>query len=367
MMTAWFARLYSSIALSIRSSQRSGELQLISEIETGALSSASRRRTGSPPSRRCRARSRPRSRSPCTACPTASGARTPCRGGASRAAGPPARRRCRRPSPSRGTSAPSLTKFSKSAILASPRYSPSRTNGGPYTPAKTMWSPPMWTRVLRVARLQLELAAAPSPPARARTPGRGRPSRPPPSGRPSRSTRPPRAARTRRRAPETMRRQPLSSVVHRLLAQDLVAGHFVHEHGTLLDEGRGGRQYIRHGTRVPARHRRARPVIDRGAQLLALVLEADAPRGLTDLAQDAGLPKSTASRLSERARAQRPRASSRASAARFRAGPVLLRFARRPRRPQPGRAGRSGPWARSPTPPGRRSTSASRAAAASST
>ena len=29
-------RLYSSIALSMRSSQRSGELQLISEIETGA-------------------------------------------------------------------------------------------------------------------------------------------------------------------------------------------------------------------------------------------------------------------------------------------------------------------------------------------
>jgi hypothetical protein len=44
--TAWFARLYSSIALSIRSSQRSGELQLISEIETGACSSAS-----SPPNR----------------------------------------------------------------------------------------------------------------------------------------------------------------------------------------------------------------------------------------------------------------------------------------------------------------------------
>ena len=37
MITAWLARLYSSIALSIRSSQRSGELQLISEIETGAL------------------------------------------------------------------------------------------------------------------------------------------------------------------------------------------------------------------------------------------------------------------------------------------------------------------------------------------
>ena len=39
--TAWPARLYSTIALSMRSSQRSGELQLISEIETGARSSAS--------------------------------------------------------------------------------------------------------------------------------------------------------------------------------------------------------------------------------------------------------------------------------------------------------------------------------------
>src|SRR5215211_1754392 len=40
-MTAWLARLYSSIALSMRSSQRSGELQLISEIDTGARSIAS--------------------------------------------------------------------------------------------------------------------------------------------------------------------------------------------------------------------------------------------------------------------------------------------------------------------------------------
>ena len=39
-MTAWFVRLYSSIALSMRSSQRSGELQLISEIETGESGSS---------------------------------------------------------------------------------------------------------------------------------------------------------------------------------------------------------------------------------------------------------------------------------------------------------------------------------------
>ena len=39
-ITACSVRLYSSIALSIRSSQRSGELQLISEIETGRLAAS---------------------------------------------------------------------------------------------------------------------------------------------------------------------------------------------------------------------------------------------------------------------------------------------------------------------------------------
>ena len=42
-ITAWSRRLYSSIALSIRSSQRSGELQLISEMLSRA------RRAASPP------------------------------------------------------------------------------------------------------------------------------------------------------------------------------------------------------------------------------------------------------------------------------------------------------------------------------
>src|SRR4051794_25535017 len=37
--------------------------------------------------------------------------------------------------------------------------------------------------------------------------------------------------------------------------------------------------------------------MDRGAQLLTLVIEADEPRALGDLAADAGLPKSTTSRL----------------------------------------------------------------------
>jgi IclR family transcriptional regulator, acetate operon repressor len=67
-------------------------------------------------------------------------------------------------------------------------------------------------------------------------------------------------------------------------------------------------------------------VIDRGAQLLALVLESDAPRGLTDLAQDAGLPKSTASRLLS-ALERNGLVEQQGERGRFRAGPVVLRFA----------------------------------------
>ncbi len=37
-----------------------------------------------------------------------------------------------------GNDCESFTKFSKSAIVASRRTSPSRTNGGPYTAEKTM-------------------------------------------------------------------------------------------------------------------------------------------------------------------------------------------------------------------------------------
>jgi hypothetical protein len=40
--TAWLARLYSTIALSMRSSQRSGELQLISEMDAGVRPIATR-------------------------------------------------------------------------------------------------------------------------------------------------------------------------------------------------------------------------------------------------------------------------------------------------------------------------------------
>jgi IclR family transcriptional regulator, acetate operon repressor len=68
--------------------------------------------------------------------------------------------------------------------------------------------------------------------------------------------------------------------------------------------------------------------IDRAAQLLTLVLEAERPRPLADLAGDAALPKSTASRLLgalERqglVRQQGRRGS-------FGPGPVLVRFAHR--------------------------------------
>jgi len=69
-------------------------------------------------------------------------------------------------------------------------------------------------------------------------------------------------------------------------------------------------------------------VIDRGAQLLTLVLEADAPRGLTDLAADAGLPKSTASRLLG-ALERHGLVEQQGERGRFRAGPVLVRYAGR--------------------------------------
>jgi DNA-binding IclR family transcriptional regulator len=69
-------------------------------------------------------------------------------------------------------------------------------------------------------------------------------------------------------------------------------------------------------------------VIDRGAQLLTLVLDAEAPRGLSDLAADAGLPKSTASRLLS-ALERNGLVEQEGLRGAFRAGPVLARFAGR--------------------------------------
>jgi IclR family transcriptional regulator, acetate operon repressor len=68
--------------------------------------------------------------------------------------------------------------------------------------------------------------------------------------------------------------------------------------------------------------------IDRGAQLLALVLESEAPRALSDLAADAGLPKSTTSRLLG-ALERNGLVEQEGLRGAFRAGPVLARYAGR--------------------------------------
>ena len=145
MMTAWFARLYSSMAASMRSSKRSGEFTLISEIVTGAASIASR-----PP---CRisliaivsAAFGPDVTEPmCGLSESVCSANTMSRWRESSGVSfgsqivPPAESSC-------SNCCESMTKRSKSAIVASRRSSPSRTNGGPYTPVNTMLSPPMRT------------------------------------------------------------------------------------------------------------------------------------------------------------------------------------------------------------------------------
>ncbi len=68
--------------------------------------------------------------------------------------------------------------------------------------------------------------------------------------------------------------------------------------------------------------------IDRAAQLLMLVLEAERPRPLGELAVDAELPKSTASRLLG-ALERQGLVEQRGRRGRFGPGPVMLRFAHR--------------------------------------
>ncbi len=68
--------------------------------------------------------------------------------------------------------------------------------------------------------------------------------------------------------------------------------------------------------------------IDRGADLLVRVLEADAPMALTDLASAAGLPKSTASRLLS-ALERRGLVEQDGERGRLRPGPAILRVAER--------------------------------------
>jgi IclR family transcriptional regulator, acetate operon repressor len=68
--------------------------------------------------------------------------------------------------------------------------------------------------------------------------------------------------------------------------------------------------------------------INRAAQLLTLVLESERPRGLTELADDAALPKSTASRLLG-ALEREGLIQQRGRRGRFEPGPVLRRFVHR--------------------------------------
>jgi DNA-binding IclR family transcriptional regulator len=70
--------------------------------------------------------------------------------------------------------------------------------------------------------------------------------------------------------------------------------------------------------------------IDRAAHLLALVLEADGPRALGELAGDAELPKSTASRLLG-ALERQGLVEQRGRRGGFGPGPVMVRFAHRGR------------------------------------
>ena len=73
---------------------------------------------------------------------------------------------------------------------------------------------------------------------------------------------------------------------------------------------------------------RGTQTIDRAAQLLTLVLEADEPRALTDLAGDAELPKSTASRLLS-ALERTGLVEQQGRRGGFEPGPVLRRYANR--------------------------------------
>jgi DNA-binding IclR family transcriptional regulator len=68
--------------------------------------------------------------------------------------------------------------------------------------------------------------------------------------------------------------------------------------------------------------------IDRAAQLLTLVLEAERPRALTELADDAALPKSTTSRLLG-ALERQGLIQQRGRRGSFEPGPVLRRYANR--------------------------------------
>jgi DNA-binding IclR family transcriptional regulator len=79
---------------------------------------------------------------------------------------------------------------------------------------------------------------------------------------------------------------------------------------------------------VEQEFQRGSQTIDRAAQLLTLVLEADEPRALSDLAGDAELPKSTASRLLS-ALERQGLVEQQGRRGSFEPGPVLRRYANR--------------------------------------
>jgi IclR family transcriptional regulator, acetate operon repressor len=79
---------------------------------------------------------------------------------------------------------------------------------------------------------------------------------------------------------------------------------------------------------VEQEFQRGTQTIDRAAQLLTLVLEADEPRALSDLAGDAELPKSTASRLLS-ALERQGLVEQQGRRGSFEPGPVLRRYANR--------------------------------------
>jgi DNA-binding IclR family transcriptional regulator len=79
---------------------------------------------------------------------------------------------------------------------------------------------------------------------------------------------------------------------------------------------------------VEQEFQRGTQTIDRAAQLLTLVLEADEPRALSDLAVDAELPKSTASRLLS-ALERQGLVEQHGRRGSFEPGPVLRRYASR--------------------------------------
>jgi IclR family transcriptional regulator, acetate operon repressor len=79
---------------------------------------------------------------------------------------------------------------------------------------------------------------------------------------------------------------------------------------------------------VEQEFQRGTQTIDRAAQLLTLVLEADEPRALSDLAGAASLPKSTASRLLS-ALERQGLVEQHGRRGSFEPGPVLRRFANR--------------------------------------